>query len=375
MNGLSRLPFAVKAALALAALLLIGVLARGAAQWWGAPASGPVKVAVDTVINTQIEDDLAWVGSSLVLEREAAVAGDAALLGASIVVRGRVDNDLTAMGDSIVLAEGSQIDGDAAINGRTVTVAGAIAGDLLVTAETLIVAPGAEIGGAVYPCVPAAALSLDARLDVHPCDAARQAQLFAPVQELQPAAAPPPQDSGVSLAAGIAGALAFGLVLAGLSVMLVAALPDRLRVIRIVARERTMESISTFVAVVLLGVGIAALQALLLALATPLGVAMLPVAAGLGVAFVMVLLVGLVNAVVSLGLAVGERIAPAHPALVTVLLGSGLVALAPLVMAVAPVLSPAAALALVLLAAPGAGAALLSRMGSRGPRRATFVQG
>ena len=375
MNALSRLPFVLKAALALAALLLIGVLARGAAQQWGASASGPVQVAVDTVIDVQIEDDLALVGSSLVLDRDAAVSGDAALLGASIVVRGRVDHDLTAMGDSIVLAEGSRIAGDAALNARTVTVAGTIEGDLLVTAETLIVSPGAEIGGAVYPCVPAAALALDARLDVHTCNAARQAQLFAPVQELQPAAAPIAQDAGTSLPTAIAGALAFGLVLAGLSVLMVAALPDRLRVIRTVARERMVESISAFVAVVLLGAGIAALLALLLALATPLGVAMLPVAAGLGVAFAMVLLVGLVNAVVSLGLAVGERIAPAHPALVTVLLGSGLVALAPLVMAVAPVLSPAAALALVLLAAPGAGAALLSRMGSRGPRRATFVQG
>lgn len=370
MSRLTRLPFLLKAALALVALLVLGLLARGAAESWSAPDSdSAVQVAMDNVLSGEIDGDLALFGGALLLSPDVRVDGDAALLGASITVDGRVNGDLTAMGSSIVLAEGSRIDGDAALNARVVTVAGTIAGDLMVTAESLVLAPGAQIDGRIYPCVPASGQSLGARAEVGSCNAADQAQLFAPVQNLQPAL-----EQAAPLPVRLAGALAFGLLLAGLSVLLVAALPERLHAIRTAVRERPADSLSAFVAAALLGAGLAALLVLLLALVPPVGIAALPLMAGLGIAGGVLLLVGLVNAVVSLGLLAGARIAPAHPALVTVLLGSLLVALPALAMAVAPALAPLAAALLVLLAAPGAGAALISRMGSRPLRRARFVQ-
>lgn len=367
---LRRVPFLAWVIVAAVILAVFGWLARSWAESrWPDQSSGITQIAGDFIFDGQNPDDLAVMARNIGLLAGGIVGGDAALVGSTINVESSVTGDLTMIGETVTLAGGAQVGGDMAISGSNVLVQGNVLGDLLVTADKLMIAPEAVIAGEIFPCVSPDRMNVGDRV-LAACNEAQQANLFASV------------DSAISAGSGsdhtadrVLGAVLLGGFLSALSALGVVLMPDRLDQIEHAVRERGQDCFGAFAAALCVMLGITALVVLLLAVFTPLGLAVLPVALILGVGFIGLGLIGLAGASLRIGQAVTARLAPRQPPVISALVGGAALGLMFVVAAFVPPLAVIAVVALGFIAATRIGGAILTRAGSRSFRRSYFVQG
>jgi len=302
---LHRVPFIARVIIAAVILAALGWLIRSWAESrWPDQPDDPTQFATDFVFNEHIPGDLAVMARNIALLAEGTIGGDAALVGSNINVASSVAGDLTMIGDTVTLAGGAQVGGDVAISGSSVHIEGIVAGDLLVTADKLMIAPEAVINGQIFPCVNADGLNAGARA-LAACNDAQQANLFASVDSTIATG-----NGDDHTAARVFGAVLLGGFLAALSALGVALMPDRLDQIDQAVRERGQDCFGAFVAALCIMLGIVALVVLLLAIFTPLGLVVLPLALILGVGFIGLGLIGLAGASLRVGQMVTSRLPP-----------------------------------------------------------------
>ncbi len=367
---LRRVPLIARIIIAAIILAALGGLIRGWAEsrWPDQPA-GPTQIATDFVFTDRIRGDLAVMARNIALLAEGSIGGDAALVGSNINVASSVAGDLTMIGDTVTLAGGTQVGGDVAISANSVHIDGIVAGDLLVTADNLTIAPEAVINGQIFPCVDADGLNVGARA-LAACNDVQQANLFASANSTIAAS-----NGDDHTAARVFGAVLLGGFLAALSALGVALMPDRLDQIDQAVRERGQDCFGAFVAALCIMLGIIALVVLLLAIFTPLGLAVLPIALILGVGFIGLGLIGLAGASLRVGQLVTSRLAPRQPPVISALLGGVLLGLLFVAAAFIPTLAIIAVVVFGFITAAHTGGAILTRAGSRSFRRSYFVQG
>ncbi len=273
------------------------------------------------------------------------------------------------IGETVTLADNTQVGGDVAVSGSNVLIEGNVAGDLLVTADKLTIASDAVIAGEIFPCVAVDRLSVGDR-PLANCNDVQQASLFAGVDTTVTATG-----SGDNTAGRVMGAVLLAGILAALSGLGVVLMPDRLDQIEHAVRERAQDCFGAFAAALCVMLGLTALVLLLLAVFTPLGLAVLPIALILGVGFIGLGLIGLAGASLRVGQIATSRIAPRQPPVVIAMVGGVVLGLMFVIAALIPSLEIIAVVALGFIAATRIGGAILTRAGSRPFRRSYFVQG
>jgi|GEM_PF-5989509 hypothetical protein len=358
---------------AVLALIAFGViLVESTKSRFDADFSGVVRVAGDfTFAADDRLEDMAVVAQSVLLPAGVELNGDVAIIATSVLLEGTVNGDLTVIGGQVLQTPGATIAGDAAFSVRSATIEGTIEGDLLVSGEKLLVTDTANITGDIFPCVPVAGQNIGGDWTPQPCNWAHQNDLFDVVRVNSSTTEP----AAPSLSIDLFSAVFASAILAGLTVLVVVFLPDRLAQIELTAAERARDSLGAFLAALLVAVGVVSLVSLLLALLTPVGLAALPVAAFLGLALVLLVATGLVVASARVGRFLMRRVMPGQPMLLTTLFGT-LVVCAPLwLAALFPPLTLIALGVMLGVASVGTGAAILTRYGARPVRRAYFVQG
>lgn len=349
--------------LVIAAVVLLAGMARQRALPTGVTPPQNIIITQGYELDATIDDSLVVIADSIQLGEGSRVRGDAALIGRGRVrLDGQIDGDLTVMSDTLEIGKSSRISGDVAFMGNRITIEGSIAGDLTAFGQTLMLSPSSPVGGLVTACVGVLDTANISAEQLRPCREHEMIGTFAPLQAVRSSV------SGAGVPAeSLLGTLPVALALAALAALAVTAFPGRfIRVeeaLRVMPRGLARAGCLTL----LVAAGLAAALVVALAVAPPLGVVLLPVGVLLGLALLVMALVGWIT----LALYLGHRLLRLGtlPPLVAVIPGSLGLCLLTYALALLPfgVLFLLAGVA--ALAALGLGAALATRFGAARSRR------
>ncbi|MDZ4766720.1 MAG: polymer-forming cytoskeletal protein [Chloroflexota bacterium] len=348
--------------------------------------SGGVILEADYRLEGAIEGDLVVFGNTVTIPAGARVSGDAWFVADTIQIDGQIDGALTAIADTVIVTASGRIAGDAALMVDETTISGRIDGAARITGDRLTLSSTGQIGGTATACVDQivgnAALLCD------------RAALFAPFAALialreGAAAGVPVMDWSAPLVTrnmtGALTLLAVALGMVGIAALMVATFPRQISHIEDAIRAKPRGMGGAGLALYGLALGISGGVIVLLAVAPPVGLVLIPV--------YLLLLVGLFAAlfagVVTLALVVGEWLTArlggrsaerpnargGTPPLVTAAAGGAVLWLGVAAAAVLPFGVLVGGVMLIAVSAVGAGAALFTRLGTRPLRGSYFVQG
>ena len=224
-----------------------------------------------------LDQSLVVAADTAALTESARVFGDAALVGRSAVtVDGQVQGDLTALGDTFTLGSAAQISGALSFMGQHATVNGTVEGDLTLVAEQITLGPQARISGRIAAC---GGQVDDQRVDAAALSACSQSDLMPRFEALQSLA---DVGAGGFSSGGALASFSSAFVLAGLTALLAAAFPRRVRLAMeaVQAAPGYLTGAGCLTLFGLAGFGLLAL--LVLAFVPPLGLLLLLAAAGVG---------------------------------------------------------------------------------------------
>lgn len=328
-------------------------------------------------LDTTVEDSLFIMADQVELLPESRVTGDAAFISSRVEIGGRIDGDLTVTGDSVTLLPGAVVNGDALLLVDSAELDGSINGDITFSGDQLVLAPDVVLNGSVAVCrgeITNQAASVV--VDTQPCAGMDFTALVDTLRAnimLESGSVPVTGQSRFIFALGGTLLAAFGL--AGVATLGVALFPRQLGAMSTALRQPRSQFITGLLTVLLL-LGIGASVIFLMAHVPALSIVLVPLAFILTLAFGVLALAGTIPITISLGGWLLGRVSSAQwPPLVTATVGS--LALALLVCL--PVFVPYGALvtlaATALISTVAVGAALSTRLGTRGQRNRYFVQG
>jgi hypothetical protein len=365
--------------LILLALVVIGLLALGL---FARQSVADVRLGADNVIVTDhyrlsraVDEPLVVIADTVTITNDSQVAGNAALVGRSAVtVDGRINGDLTVLGNTLAINRNSRVSGDAALMGNVVTVAGDVDGQLTVMADRLVVEPGARLNGEIVACVSA----IDGRdylseSQIRRCSENEALATFAPLQALRDGVSPDQFAQGFS--AGLPFTLLGSILLAGLAALAVTLFPQQIGHLQTAVRAVPRSLAGTGCLAFLLVIGGVAGLVLVLAIAPPLGLILLPLALLVGLALLGMIIAGWIALALVLGDWLMRRATGgALPPLVDAAVGSLALLVVWNLLAALPFGALAVLLAVTVLGAVGLGAAVTTRMGTRPLRPTALTQ-
>jgi|GEM_PF-2261401 len=308
-----------------------------------------------------LDQSLVVAADTAALAESARVFGDATLVGRSgVTVDGQVQGDLTAMGETFMLSSGAHVGGALSFMGHSATVNGTVEGDLTLVAEQIMLGPQAHISGRIAAC---GGQVDDQRVDVAALPPCSQSDLMPRFEALQSLAQ---VGAGGFSSGGALASFSSAFVLAGLTALLAAAFPRRVRLAMEAVRAAPgyLTGAGCLTLFGLAGFGLLAL--LVLAFVPPLGLILLLAAAALFVLLVAALVMGWVVLAAAVGDWIARKFgAQTVPPLMTAALGSMTLTLALNGLVFLPFGGLVALVSGVLLGLIGVGAVYRTRMGGR----------
>jgi hypothetical protein len=311
------------------------------------------------------------------LGQEAVINGDTSLIGRQgIWFNGRVNGDLTAMADRLIVGKDGVVVGDLTFMGQEIMINGTIQGDLTVVGDLLLINRGAVVRGQISACVKQITNHAHPDLPIHPCSRSETLAALGPLWREGAAALAARTLQGGFSSGGLLFSVALSLALTGLSALLVTVFPRQFSHVSeaLLLLPRRMAGVGCLAALMALGIGGGVVAAT--AVASPVGLALLPFGLVVGLALLALVVMGWMALALVLGDWLLRRITRAvQPPLIAVLVGS--IALFALWHALALIpFGPVVGLVLMAaLGSAGLGAALVTRLGTRPVRRRYFVQG
>lgn len=357
------------------ALLVLGAVSRYWVSTQEIDIESGLKLASEFTLADDFSGDLVVMAGNIRLEPESRVQGDASLIGATISIDGTIDGDLTTMGDSLTLLPGSHISGDVSLVGSNVTLGGRIDGSVRITSDHLTVLPDAQINGTISPCATTITDNRSEAAALVPCEHPPISVFDMLVSMRQP------MDTLSTTQSAISGNVLLPLVLgslglAGFSTLVVAMFPRQISRIEEAIRLRPGGLFGAGFAVFLLVFGLSAALIVILAVLPPVGLLLLPIYALAGIVGLALLIAGMVTLSLVIGDWLIHRVSRvSQPPLITVALGSLVLSLLLVLLALAPFGFALGVIALLTFSSVGVGAALFTRMGTRSLQRSYFVQG
>jgi hypothetical protein len=324
-------------------------------------------------------ESLAVVADTVTLDSESYVMGDAALSGSNQTqVDGVVKGNLNVVSDQFALGQSAQISGDLSAMGDTFIIEGQVDGKVTVIGDSLLIHPKARLSGEIVACVETITDLRPAAAPVQPCqDMTALLTFFEPLQHMGKGF----DLSGVALGGGLTGkgllfSLSASLLLTGLGALAVTVFPRRFSHIQeaIVFNPRSMSALGCMA--LLLAVGISAGLVTLSASLPALRVVVIVIGLVLGLALVVLMMIGWITLALILGDILLRRVTrSAQPPVIDVIVGSLLLFALLHLLALVPFGGVIGLLIIAVLGCAGLGGTLSTRIGRRPLRRRYFVQG
>jgi hypothetical protein len=315
---------------------------------------GGVIVTEAYLLVGQHEGDLAIAAGSARTTQAARVVGNTALLAESVSISGTFDGSLTVL-SSYIAIDGATVKGQLVLVGDNIVVTDSrIEGEALIDGRNLNLTETAVFATPPTVC---STMLMDTRRDaaLEPCPPSG-IDPFETVQALRQASL----NAMPLVAAGIT-VLSVGLICALLAVI-TAFMPARIVAIGGVMRRYSVRALLVGAAVISGFVGLSGAVIVLLGTLPPLGWVLIVIWLLLGLALFILILIGLAALAHALGSVILARFARrAETPITAVVTGGVIVALALVLIAVLPVHDLIVLTLLILLTAPGAGAAFGAR--------------
>ena len=327
-------------------------------------------------LDTTVDDSLFIVANEVVLLEDSHVTGDAAFVSSNVEFNGRIDGDLTVTGERVVFGPDARVGGDVTLIASNAQLDGDVGGDIIFSGDELILAPDVVLNGGIGLCSgDVVDQRTGAATETQPCadfDVTTLLESLSANVTLQSGGA---ASSGGRFVFALAGTLLAAFALAGLATLGVALFPRQLGAMSTALRRPRSQFLTGLLTVLLL-VGIGASVLVLVALVPPLSIILAPLSFIIAVAFLALALAGTLPMTLGIGGWLLGRVSSAQwPPLVAASLGS----LALVLVVCLPVFVPYGALitltAGALIGTVAVGAALSTRLGTRGQRASYFVQG
>ncbi|MBC6936758.1 MAG: polymer-forming cytoskeletal protein [Chloroflexi bacterium] len=331
-----------------------------------------IHFMTDYELSGVVDDALVVVAETARLAPDSRVKGDAALVGrGGVQVDGQIDGSLTVMGDHLVIGPDARVAGDVAFMGGTITIEGTVEGSLTAIGSALKVDPEAAVTGEIIACVGTLNGNFAGANQMRRCGEHDALEIFAVLRTLAEGSAA----SGLPVSS-LAGSFPAALGLAALSALALAVFPRRFAHIEQAVRSAPRHLVRAGCLALLAVFGFSAGVVLLLALAPPLGLVLLPVGLLLLLALLLLAVTGWITLALLIGRWLTQRLAgSALPPLVVVLFGGAALLVVGYVLALLPFGLLVDLMCGGVLAMLGLGAVLVTRGGTRPARRRALAPG
>lgn len=366
-------PFPTRRALLILGVGFIGLLLLGTIlRTWLTPQTenliqlDGVYLQESYLLSEAHRDDLVVLATSILLDEDARVAGDASLVGENVLVQGEIDGDLTVIAVVIQVTEDAVINGDVALMGETILFNGRATGDVQGTGESFTIGERATASGDVVAC----AETLENRGDVRLVEC-EERQRFAPFTDLLDLRDGLPLASLLSSSAqpiqsSLSSALQGAFTLAGLSALAALLVPRQLTTMSDALRRRPITLLIGGMAISALAVGLVIAEVVLLAVLTPVGLLALPVLLILLLAMLVVGVAGIITVSTALGAWLMTRLHRESPPLISAVVGGLMLSIGLSALAFLPFGVLVSGMATVFIGMFGLGAAAFTWLGTRG---------
>jgi len=328
-------------------------------------------------LDSTVDDSLFIVADKVELLPNSHITGDAAFVSSDVEMSGRIDGDLTVTGETVVLRPGAYVGGDVLLVANGARLDGEVSGDITFSGNQLVLAADFVLNGDIALC---SGDILDQRpgavTESQPCtnlDVATLLESFRANVMLQSGAVA--MDAQGRFTFVLAGTILAAFGLAALATLSVALFPRQLGAMS-TALQRPHSQFLTGLLTVLLLVGLGAAVVFLVALVPALSIVLAPLSFIIGVAFVALVLAGTIPMTLGIGGWLLRRVSSAQwPPLVAATIGSLTLVLVVCLPAFVPYGALVTLAAIGLIGTVAVGAALSTRLGTRGQRATYFVQG
>ena len=357
---------------AVAAVFVLALLLRQPVTQRAVIDDQNILVKSDYHVSTAHDGDLVVMGSTVAIDDDGSVEGNASLIGDNVTVAGTVNGGLTALGKNVFIDPTASINGHTALMGTNITVGGNISGSLTINGETITILPETSIDGSINVCAKSIT-DQRANTPAITCSGVDLAA-FAPLLALRSGA----QSNSHQLPIfALVLLTAFGgVLLTGMSVLSVTFFPRQISHIEEAMRLRPRSFVGVGIATYALEIGVFFALLFLLAILPPLGLLLIPVFLILSLLLLLLSISGLITLVVMLGDWLLRRVTrPPMPPLIAAVIGSLALSLGLSVVALLPYGFAISFILLGALTSVGLGAALFTRIGTRPVGRTYFIQG